>query len=149
MLSKHQLQYLSAHEPEICARFVDAPIIVAEKCVHDAINKRKSLTFRKAVHQEVHQYHSVDTFRKSGLPDLVQRALWNLSTSKTEDSLGLLPLCLGLPVMVTENLAQQNKVVNGSEGSVERIIFNVDDNGRRFAACVYVRISGSNINAVP
>jgi len=148
VLKKWRLQYISIHYPILCFQFVHAPIVIEEMPVWDAINRRKICTFAVAHGQQVHFYHSVDTFCKSALLELVQHTLWKLSSSKTEDALGMLPLCLGLPVMVTENSAQSNKVINGTEGHVKWIIYNVNKVGDHFAACIYVRIHGSNVKAI-
>ena len=147
-LSKHRLQYLSAQEPKACAAFIHAPIIVTKKTVRDAINKRKAKSFCTAVQQDVHYYHSVNTFRQSALPDAVQQGLWNLGSSKTEDAQGLLPLCPGLPVMVTENLALARNIVNGSHGTVEHVKYSLNESGGWVADCVYVRILQLGVGAI-
>ncbi|PPQ76270.1 hypothetical protein CVT26_009844 [Gymnopilus dilepis] len=58
------------------------------------------------------------------------------------DSFGRLPLFEGMKVMVTENLALDSKVVNGTEGVVRRVVYEEDDEGRRYATVVYIYVDG-------
>jgi len=48
--------------------------------------------------------------------------------------------------MVTENVSLPLGVVNGTEGVVEKIQYDEDADGRRYAAVVYIYIEGSDIH---
>ncbi|KAI0054513.1 hypothetical protein BV25DRAFT_1765332, partial [Artomyces pyxidatus] len=63
----------------------------------------------------------------------------------TNDLLGNLPCFPGMKVMVTENLAMQHGIVNGSEGVVSHVDSGTDDDGQTYAKCVYVRVPGCGI----
>ncbi|KAI9058878.1 hypothetical protein FKP32DRAFT_1553246, partial [Trametes sanguinea] len=80
---------------------------------------------------------------KSLVNEVLQRELWSLPSSATEDSLGRLPLFPGMKVMIQENIALSRNVVNGAEGILTDIKYRVDDRGRRYAIVVYVRIPGA------
>lgn len=62
----------------------------------------------------------------------------------SKEALGQILLVIGMPVMVTENLSLHNKVVNGSEGVVDKIIDRPSDEGRE-AVCVHIHIPSSLI----
>lgn len=148
VINHRRLRYLELHSPTELARFQLAPIIVAEKAVRDIINNKKARAFATAVGVEVICYRSRDFGpRKMVLPSEVQRALWCLPSNRTEDALGELPLCPGLPVIVTENLMLAHSVVNGSRGTVMSICYELL-HGSRVAKCVFVRIVPSNLRAV-
>jgi ATP-dependent DNA helicase PIF1 len=148
ILNKQRIQYLAVHSPSQVAEFQSTPVLVAEKSVRDAINLKKACAYAKAKGTEIHAYLSRDLFKKVNLPEHVQVHLWSLNSNKTEDSLGSLPLFLGMPVIVTENLALSNGVVNGVEGKVHSIKYTKDARGRRFATCAYVTVPGSCMRAV-
>jgi ATP-dependent exoDNAse (exonuclease V) alpha subunit len=50
-----------------------------------------------------------------------------------------------MKVMVTENVAIQNKLVNGAEGTVHSIKYETDEEGNRYLLAVYVSVPGCNI----
>lgn len=75
------------------------------------------------------------------------RYVWCLPSNCTDDSLGELPLCCGMPVIVTENLSLAHGIINGSRGNVVRIEYDLL-HGSRTAKCVFVHITGSNVNVV-
>lgn len=56
--------------------------------------------------------------------------------------MGRLPLVPGMPVTVTENLSIENKIVNGSQGTVKDIIYRTVPEGQE-VVCAYVNITSS------
>ena len=129
--------------PVELAKFVDCPIIVGTKYVRDALNNHLLRRHAARLGVEVHLYHSVDNCSRKRLCGANMKATWNVGSSQSNDALGRLPLFVGMKVMVQENLAFNCKIVNGAEGTVDRIVFDVDDSGRRYASVVYVRIPGA------
>ena len=141
-LQSRYLDRLIANDADAMGQFINAPIIVGRKRVRDLLNLRILDHRAKAMKADVRLYHARD--RISGYPvtPAERDILWKLSSSTTHDSLGRLPLFPGMRVMVQENLAFTNRVVNGSEGTVQNILYEEVD-GRRYAVVVYVHIPGS------
>jgi ATP-dependent exoDNAse (exonuclease V) alpha subunit len=59
----------------------------------------------------------------------------------------MLPLVVGMKVMITENITISQKIVNGAIGVVEKIIYDTDNDGCRFAICCYLHINGCGLQA--
>ena len=95
--------------------------------------------------QTVHLYYSKDLLEgvRPGQSDA--RTISKLGSSTSDDSMGRLPLFCGMKVMVTENIAFSNRVVNGAEGVIEDIQYSVGDDGHRTADAVYIRIRGAGL----
>ena len=129
-------------DPHGLQRFEDAPIIVGRKRVRDLLNLRIIDHHAKSMSAAVHLYHSKDRILGQPVTDKERELLWKLSSTTTHDSLGRLPLFPGMKVMVQENLAFMNRVVNGSEGTVRNIVYE-ESQGHRYAVVVYVHIPGS------
>ncbi|EGO18499.1 hypothetical protein SERLADRAFT_481063 [Serpula lacrymans var. lacrymans S7.9] len=85
---------------------------------------------------------------KKPLSEDVQQFIWDhIGASITHDSLGKIPLILGMRVMVTENVATFCNVVNGAEGILQDIKFSVDEQNCRYTECAYVKIEGANLQS--
>ena len=123
-------------------QFVDAPIIVGRKRVRDLLNLRLLDHKARSMAADVHLYYAKDRILGHSVTSTERDLLWKLSSSTTHDSLGRLPLFPGMRVMVQENLAFTNHVVNGSEGTVRNIVYE-EEEGWRYAVVVYVHIPGS------
>ncbi|EJU02976.1 hypothetical protein DACRYDRAFT_42811, partial [Dacryopinax primogenitus] len=52
---------------------------------------------------------------------------WHLNSTVTGDFLGSLPLVIGMKVMIIENIALQYKAVNGAEGTLTNIKYDITD----------------------
>ena len=144
-LRGRQIDHLMSCAPAELEAFRDAPIIVSRKRVRDAINFRKARMFAQANHRSLYLYKSKDFCKNKEVPSNVRHLVWSLSSSTTEDMLGILPLCSEMPVMITENISVSNGVVNGTQGTVDSVSFTVDDDGNRYATCVFVRVPDCNI----
>jgi ATP-dependent exoDNAse (exonuclease V) alpha subunit len=59
----------------------------------------------------------------------------------------MLPLVVGMKVMITENIAISQKIVNGAIGVVEKIIYDTNNDGCRFEICCYLHINGCGLQA--
>ncbi|KAJ7881840.1 hypothetical protein B0H13DRAFT_2235519 [Mycena leptocephala] len=129
------------------AKFRDAPVIVATKVVRDVINMRMTRDFAQSTGQALKTYKSMDRFKRQSVPDEMQKRLWKVRSKLTKDSLGELPLVIGMRVIITENIAIKASVVNGSEGIVREIKYEEDKEGNRFLKCVYVTIEGAEVRA--
>ena len=125
--------------------FSEALIIVGTKKLRDAFNNTLVTFHSKRKGQQGHKYYSQDTVAGNTVSPEFQRHLWGLPSSVVEDSLGVLPLFIGMLVTVTDNLALDDGVVNGSVGEVVSILYDSDLEGRRYAKVVHVRIEGSEL----
>ena len=63
-----------------------------------------------------------DHSKRKDLVANIQRLSHLLSTSITDNILGILPVYIGMPVMVTENMDMAHSIVNGTEGIVKHIL---------------------------
>ena len=135
-------RYLDRLDPATQRTFAHAPVIVGRKKIRDLLNLRIMGHHANALATEVYLYHSRDKIAGRSVDTEESTTLWKLSSSITRDSLGKLPLFPGMKVMVQENLAITNRVVNGTEGTVRDIIFE-EEAGKRYAAAVYVHIPGA------
>lgn len=143
ILYNRLLQNLLRSSIDTVKQFSDAPIIVGRKNLRDFLNIRIIAHKARQMNSPVHLYHSKDYMHKQLVTGKLARYLWALETSKTNDSLGRLPLFVGMKVMIQENLAIAHKIVNGSEGTIYKIKYEVDNHGRRHASVVYVHVDGA------
>lgn len=138
-----QTRLLQNFDPEACARFADAPIIVGRKNIRDPLNHRLALLHAASISAEVHIYYSRDKVDREPLTGLEREAVWDMPTSDSDDTLGRLPLFPGMRVMVQENIAFAHNVVNGALGTVRDIRYQEDEPGIRTVSVVYVEIPGA------
>jgi len=125
--------------------FCDAAVIVGSRVLRDAINARLIEYHAKRNNRQVFNYYSKDTFHKHRIPPAAQRLLWDIPSTKHHDSFGCLPIFIGMKVAVTENLAFDSRIVNGSEGVVVDIKYEEED-GRRYAVVAFVYVEGCGIS---
>ena len=116
-------------------QFSDAPIIVGSKAIRDSINGIKAREYAYATGQELVEYCSKDRISMVELTGELKDRAWRIRSSLTKDALGRIPLVPGMKVMVTENVAIQNKLVNGAEGTVHSIKYETDEEGNRYLLC--------------
>ena len=124
------------------AAFRDAPIIVGRKRLRDLLNLRIMGHHAQTLSAEIHLYNARDRISGHEISESERQILWKLSSTVTHDSLGKIPLFPGMKVMVQENLAFSNRVVNGTEGIVKDIVFE-EEEGIRYPAVVYVHVPGA------
>ncbi len=115
-----------------------SPIIVSNNDVKDAFNVEAAKAFAARTNQELHFYYAMD--KRSGhlLEDeALKNKLTMYHSGKTDQRLGRLPLCKGMPVMITQNYDISNGIVNGCIGTLEKVNFTVDSESHRHAhSCV-------------
>ncbi|EAU84190.2 hypothetical protein CC1G_08120 [Coprinopsis cinerea okayama7 len=125
--------------------FWSAPVVVGIKVVRDSVNARLIEYHARRAGEHVYIYHSRDMMSRKEVPALWRNRLWDLPATETSDSLGRLPLFVGLRVMVTENVLLKQGIVNGAEGHVVGIGYRTSSEGVRHATVVYVKVDGSKI----
>ncbi|KAF5325600.1 hypothetical protein D9611_000598 [Ephemerocybe angulata] len=138
-LRQRDMAYVFAHSPGELALFQDAPVVVGTKKVRDEVNALMLVSHARRLDQVPHMYHAADTIAGKRVTTPAAGALWNLSSTITKDSFGILPMFIGMRVMVTENVSLRYRVVNGAEGVVTGFRYS-EDNHRRYLEVVYVRI---------
>ena len=127
-----------------------APMVVYTNAIKDAINLEATMVFARRTRQQVHWYHSVDTY--CGKPiedDLISNLLDTLPSNKTGGRIRALPLVLGMPVVVTENFDVAGGVVNGSAGFLRKVRYRVDDVNKRYLTSCIVELPDATADALP
>jgi ATP-dependent DNA helicase PIF1 len=145
ILNARILSSMEKSDPHIHATFEDAPVIVGLKDLRDEVNRQRVLEVAQRLGVPVHNYYSQDTRLKQPLEPRFQQLAWGTSSRWTRDALGILPLFHGMKVMITDNLALDNKLVNGADGIVQETDYGIDDAGRRYAKVCYVLVEGSKV----
>lgn len=145
VLKRRMLSTLSRENGGLDTKFRGAPIIVADKVLRDAINDKLLESHASSIGEKVSCYRSADRFHGKAASGEQMRRLWRIRSTFTKDAMGLLNMFVGMHVMITENVAISQKVVNGAVGIVTGIDYEVDMDGHRRAVCVFVRIPGSGM----
>ena len=132
------------------SRWRFAPVIVSDNTAKDVLNERCAAAFAKATGQTLHWYYATDKCKGSVLEneDLLTY-LQTVHSGKTKGRLGRLPLVIGMPVLLSQNFDVQAGVVNGSYGTVKRIRYKTDDNGRRMLISCVVKVLDANEQSMP
>jgi len=115
-----------------------APIIVSNNDAKDCLNVECARSFAARTKQPLHYYYATDKHKGKTVKDSdLRNKLWSYHSGKTEQRLGMMPLCKGMPVMITQNYDVENGIVNGCIGILEKINYIVDDEGNRHAtSCI-------------
>ncbi|PPQ71220.1 hypothetical protein CVT26_010999 [Gymnopilus dilepis] len=129
----------------LMAEFKDAPIIVGSKALRDLLTAKLVRYHARRNRTELMVFHSKDYVSKKLTVGDIRRRLWRLPSSVNKEAFGRLPLFIGMKVMVTENLAFDNGIVNGSEGVVQDIKYDEDDQGIKYARVAYVLFPGCGV----
>ena len=127
-----------------------APVIVSNNDVKDAFNLEAAKTFATRTHQQLHFYYATD--KRSGKPitdAALREKLLSYHTGKTEQRLGRLPLCQGMPVMLTQNYDVANGIVNGCIGTLEKVHYTLDNAGNRHAHSCIIHTESVNGSCLP
>ena len=120
--------------------FRNVSAIVRFNAHRDLFNEQGSRRFAQETDQALQRFYSLDRWRsidehgklkrlpkrqvndplRSGnrIPDAIQKELWALPPLSTDNHVGTLEICLGLPVMIKKNIATECGVTNGAEGIV-------------------------------
>ncbi|PPQ74557.1 hypothetical protein CVT26_007815 [Gymnopilus dilepis] len=145
-LQNRLLTRIQEENPAELASFSDAPVIVGLKSLRDALNARMIIFRARSSQKPVHLYYSKDFYKGNKISHTTKDRVWDIPSSDTDDSFGRLPLFEGMKVMITENVAFDSKIVNGTEGTVRKVMFEEDEEGRRYATVAYIHVEGSGFN---
>ena len=126
------------------------PIIVCNNSTKDAINLAMANSFAQKNNQRLISFTSFD--ENNGMP-LTDRSLLNivdvLHSGKTSGRLKNLPLCLGMPVMVTTNIDVPGGIVNGSMGTIRSFDYKTLSNGEHILNHCIVHIPTATAAQMP
>ncbi|PPQ76166.1 hypothetical protein CVT26_009225 [Gymnopilus dilepis] len=145
-LQSRLLSEIARRSQDELSTFSDAPVIVGSKALRDLLNARLIAYHASRLDTEVKIYYSKDTSRSCQIPEVAREFLWSIPSSENNDSFGRLPLFVGMKVMITENIAFNNKIVNGTEGEIRSIYFEDGADGRSYAVVAYVYVPGSGFD---
>ena len=116
-----------------------APVIVYDNAAKDAINVKAASAFAKQTGQELQWYYAEDKHQKLIINgEHLRDYLTHLPSGQTQQRLGQIPLVLGMPVLISQNLDVEGGIVNGSR--VTHIRYQTDSNGCRHLKSVIVNI---------
>ena len=146
-LLSRRLQVLVKNDAKLVEKFKDAPIVVGEKVLRDALNNKIVEGFSIKTSQAMHYYHADDRFCGAPLSNTMRNRILRAPSNMTEDAIGLLPLVPGMKVMVTDNVAMRGGVANGCLGTVQDIKYELNSYGQRRVVCAYVQVPGATIQA--
>jgi hypothetical protein len=91
-------------------------------------------SFAACTKQPLHLYHAMDKHNgKSINNNNVHDKIWSYHSGKTEQRIGMLPLCKGMLVMITQNYDVENSIVNGCIGTLQHVNYTTDNEGHRYA----------------
>ena len=144
VLQSRVLENLQRDKPFEYALLRDAPVVFGQRRLRDLYNEFKAKEYAQRTGKQLHYYLAVDKIKKNRLQGEQRLRVCQIRCKDGKEALGRLPLIVRMPVMITENLSMQNKIVNGSEGVVKKIIYRTSDEGRE-AVCVHVHIRSSPI----
>jgi hypothetical protein len=120
--------------------WAQAPILVSNNDTKDSLNLECARSFASRTKQSLQFYHATDKRKGRPVNDReLQDKLWSYHSGKTEQRLGVLPLCKGMPVMITQNYDVENGIVNGCLGTLEKVNYSIDEQGYRHAHSCVIR----------
>lgn len=146
------------------AKFKNVSIITALNAHRDAINEHGAKRFASEHHRRLEYFHSIDEWEAPrasnpgattlGLARLIpdpmrnnrdldtniRELLWKLPPSMTNHRAGLLPLCIGMPVLLKSNEATELCATNGAKATVYSWDFFVDNIGRKVLNTLFVKL---------
>jgi len=126
-------------KPDWCdPTWQNATTIVSNNNVKDALNIKAAEAFAHKTNRSLHWYYATDTHQGEELTNpLLKDHLEQLHSGQTNQRLGKIPLVLGMPVIISQNFDVQSGIVNGCTGTLKKIRYKIDANGKRHAtSCV-------------
>ncbi len=126
-------------------KWVAAPIIVSNNDVKDNLNMESTRTFATRTKQQLHLYYATDKKKGRIITDTdLRNKLWSYHSGKTEQRIGILPLCKGMPIMITQNYDVQNGIVNGCMGTLLKVNYYIDTDGYRHATSCIIQTENTS-----
>ncbi|TEB31228.1 hypothetical protein FA13DRAFT_1593117, partial [Coprinellus micaceus] len=66
----------------------------------------------------------------------------------TNQRLGRIPLCIGMPVLVSQNFDVKHGIVNGTVGTVKTIRYTMNGQGERVLTSCIIHVEGDTGSAL-
>ena len=119
----HNIQ-TNFHDP----LWASALILISNHDVKDTLNLEAVQAFASRTNQQLHFYYAMDRCKDHIINDneLKQKEL-SYHSDKTDQHLGILPLCKGMPVMLTHDYIVLDSIINGTIRTLEKINYTIDD----------------------
>ena len=114
------------------------PIIVSDNAAKDSLNVHAVQEFTHATGQTVHWYHAEDSWKGNIIqdPNLIGH-LRDLSSGKTGQMLGRLPLVLGMHIYILHNFNVVHGIANGTTGILRHIRYKLNTrNEQILTSCI-------------
>ena len=103
----------------------DAPILVFRNQLRTEINNRVAANKAKEMNTSLIVVVAHDKVRsKNGVHDVIYERLLHLSDNKTELLPGFLPLVPNMPVLLTDNIACELGLSNGTQGIFRELVYD-------------------------
>jgi ATP-dependent exoDNAse (exonuclease V) alpha subunit len=121
------------------------PIIVSNNDVKDNFNMESARAFAACTKQHLHLYYATDKRKGKVITNTdLQNKLGSYHSGKMEQRIGILPLCKGMPIMITQNYDIPNGIVNGCMGTLVKVNYNIDADGHRHATSCIVQTENTS-----
>src|SRR6266508_5493185 len=118
-----------------------APIIVSNNDIKDSLNMECAKSFAAHTKQQLHFYHTTDKQKGTHVDDSdLQQKWWFYHSGKTDQRVGILSLCKGMPIMITHNYDVINGIVNGCIETLQKVNYTVDDKDLRHTHLCVIHI---------
>ena len=144
-------------------QFENVSIITALNSHRDAINSLQASRFARSRNVPLFHFYSRDKFTRThgggNLPSAIQKRVWLLPPcSLPHPVAGMLPLCVGMPVMIKYNEATELCVTNGAEATVVGWVADSTESKRLVLRVLFVKLTnpaspvnvpGLPVNVVP
>lgn len=130
--------------------WLSSPIVTSTNFIKDAINRKMTDAFAERHGRVVHQYHAIDKHKgdlitNRGLKEQISR----LHSGDTKNLMAPLPLVEGMPVILTRNYDVNGGIVNGTEGILKSVQYEVDQYGNRYATSCIILAPNVMCDALP
>ena len=131
--------------------FSSVPVIICDNATKDALNEKFVRQFAESTNQELHHYWSEDYINNEPVtassPHIL--VLNALHTGVSHGVLYKIPLAIGMPIMVTNNVCIESGIANGSIRSVHSILYKTTTDGRGVLTCCIVSFPKSTSASMP
>ena len=133
------LENIQCDNPMEYTSLCDTAVIFSQQHLHDCYNKLKAKEYVQCTGWQLHYYLAMDKIKKKHLQGEERLCICRICCKDRKEAVGCLLLVVRMPVMIMENLLMQNKVINGFEGIVKKIIYRTLAEGCK-AVCVHVHL---------